>query len=191
MYCPGIQIPIPKPKVQIGSTKLTDNLFARYCNDIIEHPNRQIRLSFRFGNNNSCVFPSRSLNYTGINLFLQKFSTLTIVKFTTSTRTDITLQTSVKKLRAIAMFSALTLDCEYDNSTIILIGDVYCPNTKWLGKLCLHRKPFQYVNSDDYQRPQCACVCQLGNINFEDQTNSFFLSFGQGVYIFKGSPKSI
>ena len=50
-----IQIPLPKPKVEIGSTKSKDNLFAHYYNDIIEHPNRQIRLSFRFGNNNSCV----------------------------------------------------------------------------------------------------------------------------------------
>ena len=51
-----IQIPLPKPKVEIGSTKSKDNLFAHHYNDIIEHPNRQIRLSFRFGNNNSCVF---------------------------------------------------------------------------------------------------------------------------------------
>ena len=43
-----IQIPLPKPKVEIGSTKPKDNLFAHYCNDIIEHPNRQIRSSFRF-----------------------------------------------------------------------------------------------------------------------------------------------
>ena len=50
------QIPLPKPKVEIGSTKSKDNLFAHYYNDIIEHPKRQIRLSFRFGKNNSCVF---------------------------------------------------------------------------------------------------------------------------------------
>ena len=51
-----IQLPLPKPKVEIGSTKSKDNLFAHYYNDIIEHPNTQIRLSFRFGNNKSCVF---------------------------------------------------------------------------------------------------------------------------------------
>ena len=37
-----IQIPLPKPKVGIGSTKSKDNLFAHYYNDIIEHPNRKI-----------------------------------------------------------------------------------------------------------------------------------------------------
>ena len=41
-------------------------------------------------------FPSKSLHYTAFSLFLQKLSTLTIAKFTISTRTDITLQTSVK-----------------------------------------------------------------------------------------------
>ena len=91
-----IQIPLPKPKVEIRSINSKDNLFAHYYKDIIEHPNRQIRLSFRFGDNKVCVFPSKSLNYTVINLFLQKLSTVTIVQFTISTRTDITLQTSVK-----------------------------------------------------------------------------------------------
>ena len=47
------QIPLPKPKVEIGSTKSEDNLFAHHYDDIIEHPNKQIRLSFRVGNNNS------------------------------------------------------------------------------------------------------------------------------------------
>ena len=41
-------------------------------------------------------FRSKKLNYTAIYLFLQKLSTLTIVNFTISTRTNITLQTSVK-----------------------------------------------------------------------------------------------
>ena len=90
-----IQITLPKPKVEIGSTKSEGNHFALYYNDIIEHLNRQLRLSFRFGNNKSCVFSLKKLNYTAINLFIQKLSTLTIVNFTISTRTDITLQTSV------------------------------------------------------------------------------------------------
>ena len=91
-----IEISLPKPKVENGSTRSKDNLFAHYYNEIIEHPNRQIRSSFRIGNNNSGVFSLKSLKYTLINLFLQKLSTLTIVKLTISTRTDFTLQTSVK-----------------------------------------------------------------------------------------------
>ena len=100
------QIPLPKLKIELGSTKSKDNLFAHYYNDIIEHQNRQVRLSFRFGNNNSCVFPSKSLNYKAIILFLQKLSTLTTETFTISTRTVITLQTIVKNLRAFTMCSA-------------------------------------------------------------------------------------
>ena len=34
-------------------------------------------------------------------------------------------------------------------------------------------------------------MCQVLNIPFEDQTKSFFLSFGQGLFIFEESLKSI
>ena len=60
-----IQIPLPKPKVEIGSTKSKDNLFAHYYNDLFEHPNRQIRLWFRFENNNSCVFSIKKFELHG------------------------------------------------------------------------------------------------------------------------------
>ena len=89
------------------------------------------------------------------------------------------------------MCSAFSPDCGYDNSTFILIGDVYCPNTKCLGQVCLHKKTFQSLGSNDYQCPQCASVCQVRNLPFEEQTNSIFLSFGQGVYIFEEGPKSV
>ena len=42
----SIHFPLPKPIFEIGSTKTKDNLFAHHYNDIIEHPNRQNRLSF-------------------------------------------------------------------------------------------------------------------------------------------------
>ena len=82
-------------------------------------------------------------------------------------------------------------DCAYDNSTIILIGDVYCPNIKCSGRLCLHKKTFESLGRSDYQCPQCGSVCQVRNITFEDQINSFFLSLGQGVHIFKERSKSV
>ena len=89
------------------------------------------------------------------------------------------------------MCSAFTPDCGYDNSTIILIGDVYCPITMCSVKLCLHKKTFQSLGRSDYQFPPLASACQKRNSIFEDQTNSFFRSFVQGVYIFEESPKSI
>ena len=56
---------------------------------------------------------------------------------------------------------------------------------------CLHKKTFQSLGRSHYQCPQCASVCQVRNILFEEQTNSFFLSLGQGVYIFEKRPKSV
>ena len=71
-----IQIPLPKPKVEIGSTKSKDNLFVHHYNDIIEHPNRQIRLSFRFGNNNSCVFSLKKFELHGNQYILTEIVNL-------------------------------------------------------------------------------------------------------------------
>ena len=126
-----------------------------------------------------------------INSFLQKMSTWVTAKSNISTRIDFLLLTNVTFLRAITMCSSFTLDCGYDDSTIILIWDVYCPNTKCLGKVCLHKMTFQSLGRSDYQCPQCASACQVRIFPFEDQTNSFFLSLGRGVYIFIENPKSI
>ena len=68
---------------------------------------------------------------------------------------------------------------------------MYCPNARCLGKLCLHKKTFQSLGRSDYQCPQCGFVCQMRNTPFEEQINSFFLSLGEGVYIFEESPKSV
>ena len=48
--------PLHKPKQEIG-TLFKDELFAHYFQDIKEHCNRQICLSFRFELNNKCCFP--------------------------------------------------------------------------------------------------------------------------------------
>ena len=69
-------------------------------------------------------FELKYLNFTAINLIL------TIAKFTTRRKNEITLQTIVKQLRAITMCCAFTPDCWFDNSSINLIEDVYGPNTK-------------------------------------------------------------
>ena len=172
-----IQIPLPKPKVKVGSTKSTKNLVAHYYNEIL---NIQIDKFVYHSDMETTIpayFPIKTLNYTAIKLFLQKLSTLTNVKFTISTRTDITLQTIVKNLRAITMCSAFTPNCGYDNSTIILIGDVYCPNTNCLGKICLHKKTFQSLGRSDNQCPQSASVYQVSKMC--------------QVHIFEESPKAI
>ena len=70
------QIPLPKPKFETGLTKAKDELFSQCYKDIIEHLSRQSRLSFRFEKKTRLAsFPSKSLNKTTINSFLQKLST--------------------------------------------------------------------------------------------------------------------
>ena len=133
-------------------------------------------------------FPSKSLKYTAINLFLQKWSNLTIAKITICTRTDITLKTSVKYLKAITMSSAFTPDCRCYNSTIVLIGDVYCPNTKSSINFACTKRLFN-LSAEAIINIRNAQLC--ASFPFDDQTNSFFLSLGQGVYNFDGSPKSV
>ena len=60
-----LKILLPKPQNGIGSANSEDNLFAQYYSDILEHPNIQIRLSFQFGKNNSCVFSIENFELHG------------------------------------------------------------------------------------------------------------------------------
>ena len=60
----------------------------------------------------------------------------------------------------------------------------------WLNFACT-KMTFQSLGRGDYLCPQCESVCQVRSIPFEDQRNSFFLSLGQGVYIFEENPKSV
>ena len=136
-------------------------------------------------------FPSKILNITVSNSFLQKLSTWVTAKSNISTRVDFLLFTSVTFLRAITMCSAFIPGFGYGICTFALIGYVYCPITKCLGKLCLHKKTFQSLVRSDYQCPQCASVCQVRNLPFEEQRNSFFLSLVQGLYIFEENTKSV
>ena len=58
----------------------------------------------------------------------------------------------------------------------------------WVNFACT--KCLQFLGRSDYQCPQCASVCQVRNIPFEGQKNSFFFSYGQAVYVFEESPQS-
>ena len=71
-----IQIPLSKPKVEIGTTKSEDNLFAQYYIDIIEHSSRQICLLFSLGNNNFCVFCIKKFELHGNQFILTEIVNL-------------------------------------------------------------------------------------------------------------------
>ena len=179
------QIPLPKPKFEIGFTKAKDGLFSHCYKDIVEHLNKQIRKSFRFEKNKTWVFSIKKNEHYGDQFNLTEVVNLGYRKIEQLYKNRFLLRTSVTFFKANTMCST---DCAYDNSANIIIGDVYCPNTRCLGKPCLHKKTFQSLDRSDYQRPQCASMCQVRKILSEDQTNSFFLSFGAGVYILKRVP---
>ena len=62
------QIPLPKPKFEIGFTKAKVELFS-HCFKI-EHLNRQNRLSFRFEKNKTCVFSIKKFEHYGDQFIL-------------------------------------------------------------------------------------------------------------------------
>ena len=68
----GTQIPLPKPNFEIGFTKAKDKLFSDCYKDIVEHLNRQIRLSFRFEKNKTCVFSIKKFEHYGDQFFLSE-----------------------------------------------------------------------------------------------------------------------
>ena len=76
-----LQIPLPKAKNEIDSIQSKHNLFAHYYNDIIEDPNRQVRLSFRLGNNNSCTSSIKKFELHGNQFILPEYVNLNHCEF--------------------------------------------------------------------------------------------------------------
>ena len=64
------QIPLPKPKFEIGFTKAKDELFTHCYKGIAEHLNRQIRISFRFEKNKTRVFSIKKFEHYGDQFIL-------------------------------------------------------------------------------------------------------------------------
>ena len=59
------QIPLPKPKFEIGFTKAKGELFSHCYKDIVKHLNRQFRLSFWVEKNKTCVFSIKKFEQDG------------------------------------------------------------------------------------------------------------------------------
>ena len=64
------QILLTKPKFEIGFRKAKDELFSHCYKAIVEHLNRQIRRSFRFEKNKTCVFSIKKFEHYGDQFFL-------------------------------------------------------------------------------------------------------------------------
>ena len=82
------EIPLPKPKFEIGFTKENDELISPCYKDIVEHLNRQVRLWFRYKKKHDlCLFHQKVSN-TVITSFLQKFLILVTAKSKIFSRID-------------------------------------------------------------------------------------------------------
>ena len=104
---------------------------THYYKDVLEHCDKQIRLRSNLKAIIFASFPSETLSYTVISSSLQKLKTSIFANVTISTGTNFTLQTSVKKLRAITMCSTTNPDFPFDQRNMKLIGKGFCP--KYLG----------------------------------------------------------
>ena len=65
-----LQLPLTKPKVEIGFTKAKDELFSQCYKDIIEHLNGENQLSLRFEKNKTCVFSIKTFEHYGDQFIL-------------------------------------------------------------------------------------------------------------------------
>ena len=64
------QIPLPKPKIEIGFAKAKDELLSHCYKDVVEHLNKQIRLSFRFEKTKTSVFSIKKFEQYGDQFIL-------------------------------------------------------------------------------------------------------------------------
>ena len=66
------QIPLPKPKFEVGFTKTKHELCSFCYKDTVEHLNRKNRLSFWFEKNKTCVFFVKKFEQYGDQFILTK-----------------------------------------------------------------------------------------------------------------------
>ena len=137
------QIPLPKRKFEVGFTKAKDELFSHCYKDKAELLTRQIRLSCRFEKNMTCVFCIKDIVHYRDQFLLTEVVNLGYREIKHLYKNRFLLPASVTFLRAITMCSAFTPDYGYDNSTFILIGDVFCGNTKCSGKFARTKGRFK------------------------------------------------
>ena len=137
--------------------------------------------------NNASVLSFKKLEIQGYQYTLTKIvnlSTFIVTKITTSTGTDITLQTSVKKLRETTMCHTFTSDGRYDYGNIKHFENVFCSITLCSDILCVHTETFQSLKGSGYQCLHRESRCRDRKNPYKKQKNSSFLKCKQNKYIF-------
>ena len=89
------------------------------------------------------------------------------------------------------MCSTFTPDSGYDSALLFLLETCFVQIQSVLVNFVCTKRLFNLLAEAIINVRNVGLFCQVRNIPFEDQTNSFFLSFGAGVYIFEKSAKTI
>ena len=76
-------------------------------------------------------------------------------------------------------------DCAYDNSTIILIGDVYCPKAKCLGKFACPKRLFNLLAEAIINVRNVRLCARCAIFSFKIKQIPFSCRFVQGFTFLK------
>ena len=80
------------------------------------------------------------------------------------------------------MCSAFTPVFGHNNGPIILTGDAYCPNTKYSGKLCMHRKIFQSSGKAIINARKVRLCVKCAKFFLKIKQIPFFVAWSKGLH---------
>ena len=150
------------------TTKWKNNLANNYHKNIVENPNRHIRISFRFQRHKSCMFSIKNFKLYGNQFTLTVLFTLTISKLNINTISDIILHLRVKWKTAITMCSTFALNCYYDRWNNEFFWERLPSEQSVFWETSRAQKYF-FISLDrsDYQYcHECASTCEVSKIIF-------------------------
>ena len=137
-----IQIPLPTPKAEFGSTISKNYLFTQYPKGSIEPSITQLPLSFRLRNNKTCVFSIKKFDKHGKNFILTENVNLCHREIQHLHKNPNNAGNKCKITESNYDCSTFTTDCRYNKSFVKLFGNGFCLNTIDSVMLCMHKKLF-------------------------------------------------
>ena len=175
-YDKNVKVPIyhlPKPKQVIGFTLFENELFPYYFQDIKEHCNRQISLSFRFERNRECCFAIKEFQIVGEQNVLTEIVNLRHCKMCSFQRNSYYIASKCRFFDSnydMWPKEKILAQLFYQDQKIVeLMGDVICANKKCRGKKCVYLTSFEEVNRSTYECKQCKVCSHVLIFPFKDQ----------------------
>ena len=131
------------------------------------------------------------MDYTAIKLIVHKLSTLVIAEFTIFTRTDIRLQKSVKKMRAICCVAHSHLIVGMKLALLLSLGTCIVQKQTVRVDLACTKRLFNLQAEAIVIVGNARLCARCAIILLKIQQNRFFFVVWARVYIFEENPKSI